>query len=126
MVTTLRTAEATKYVANLFNATKISFFNEMHRVLSAVGVDPCVAAGAASLGAEGLWNPRYGTRGGAAFDGACLPKDAAGFLGFAEAMGLGELMPVLRAVIRVNEEIAAEGIDVPARPSDDDDEEVIV
>jgi UDPglucose 6-dehydrogenase len=127
VVTTIRTAEATKYVSNLFNATKISFFNEMHRILSAVGADPDVAAGAVSLGAEGMWNPRYGTRGGAAFDGACLPKDTAGFLGFADGIGMGELMPLLRAVIQVNEEIAATGgIEVPGRPSADDEEEVIL
>jgi UDPglucose 6-dehydrogenase len=127
VVTTLRTAEATKYVANLFNATKISFFNEMHRILSAAGADPDVAAGAATLGAEGLWNPRYGTRGGAPFDGACLPKDSAGFLGFADSIGMGELMPILRAVIRVNEELAAaEGGDVATTLSSGDEEEVIL
>jgi UDPglucose 6-dehydrogenase len=106
VVTSLRTAEAAKYVANLFNATKISFFNEMHRVLTALGADPDAAARAASLGAEGLWNPSYGTRGGAPFDGMCLPKDTAGFLGMLEERGLASLAPVLQAAIEVNEQVA--------------------
>src|SRR5207249_2890238 len=59
----LRTAEATKYTANLFNATKISFFNELEQVFSTLGVDARAAFGAAARGAEGLWNPEYGTRG---------------------------------------------------------------
>jgi UDPglucose 6-dehydrogenase len=124
VATTLRTAEATKYVANLFNATKISFFNEMHRILSQAGSDPDVAAAAAAMGAEGLWNPTYGTRGGAPFDGACLPKDAAAFLGFAESMGMAERMPILRAVLQINTELAGAG---SSEGSDADvDEEVVL
>lgn len=103
----IRTAEATKYISNLFNATKISFFNEMHRILLAVGADPDAASAAAASGAEGLWNPTYGTRGGAPYGGECLPKDTRGFLGFAAGLGMGELMPMLKATIRINEEIAA-------------------
>ena len=41
----------------------------------------------ATLGAEGLWNPSYGTRGGSPYGGACLPKDTLGFLGMAEDLG---------------------------------------
>jgi UDPglucose 6-dehydrogenase len=103
--TSLRTAEATKYVANLFNATKISFFNEMHRVSLALNADPDVAFQAAALAAEGLWNPAYGTRGGAPFGGACLPKDTLGFLRFADHLGVGELLPMLRATLRINDEM---------------------
>ncbi|TMK37021.1 MAG: UDP-glucose/GDP-mannose dehydrogenase family protein [Actinobacteria bacterium] len=105
-VMSLRTAEATKYVANLFNATKISFFNEMHRALRALSAEPESAFEAVALGAEGMWNPRYGTRGGLPYGGICLPKDAVGFLGFARDHGLGHLLPMLRATIHVNDEIA--------------------
>ena len=105
-VMSLRTAEATKYVSNLFNATKISFFNEMHRALAALGAEPKSAFEAVALGAEGMWNPRYGTRGGLPYGGGCLPKDAVGFLGFARDHGLGHLLPVLRATIQVNDEVA--------------------
>jgi UDPglucose 6-dehydrogenase len=107
VATSLRTAEATKYVANLFNATKISFFNEMHRALLALGADPDVAFQATARAAEGLWNPTYGTHGGAPYAGVCLPKDTVGFLSFAEGLGIGDLLPILRAVVRTNEEMKA-------------------
>lgn len=103
----LRSAECAKYVANLFNATKISFFNELHMILSSIGADPDRAFEAAALGAEGLWNPRYGTRGGSPFGGACLPKDAIAFRGFAEDQGLGSLLRMLQATIDVNEDLSA-------------------
>jgi UDPglucose 6-dehydrogenase len=103
--TTIRTAESIKYVSNLFNATKISFFNEMHRMLTLIGADPDVAFSATQLGAEGMWNPAYGTRGGLPYDGVCLPKDSAAFLGFAEDLGLGALVPVLRAQLQMNAEM---------------------
>jgi len=57
VATSLRTAEAAKYVANLFNATKISFFNEMLRILGAVGADPEVAFRSAVLGGTGVLGP---------------------------------------------------------------------
>src|SRR5712691_4920431 len=103
--TSLRTAEAMKYVANLFNATKISFFNEMHRALLVLGADPDVAFGAAAQAAEGLWNPVYGIRGGGPYGGVCLPKDTVGLLRFAENRGMGELLPVLRATVQINDEM---------------------
>jgi UDPglucose 6-dehydrogenase len=103
----LETAEATKYVSNLFNAAKISFFNEMERFLRVIDVDADAAADAMTLGAEGMWNPAYGTRGGFPYGGVCLPKDTVGFLGFAEQIGRADLLPMLRATLRVNEEIAA-------------------
>jgi UDPglucose 6-dehydrogenase len=118
VATDVRTAEALKYVANIYNATKISFFNEMHRLLAAVGADPDVAARAVALGAEGLWNPFYGTRGGAPFGGVCLPKDTTGFLGFLEEHGLAGLAPILRAAIQVNDEMSevAAPLDAAASP----------
>lgn len=110
----LRTAEATKYVSNLFNATKISFFNEMHRVLQHIGADDEQAFAAVAEGAEGMWNPRYGTSGGFPYGGVCLPKDTVGFRTF--AADLNEQMPLLSATIQVNEEMAAtaEAIDLHA------------
>jgi hypothetical protein len=49
----------------------------------------------------------------------CLPKDTVGFIGFLEEQGLGELAPLLRAVIRVNDEmgmVAAPADGAPAPP----------
>jgi UDPglucose 6-dehydrogenase len=107
VATSLRTAEATKYVANLFNATKISFFNEMLRILTSIGADPDAAFQGAVLGGTGFWDRWYGARCGAPYGGACLPKDAAAFLGFAEDLGFGQLVPILRATIQINDEMAA-------------------
>jgi UDPglucose 6-dehydrogenase len=105
VATDLVTAEATKYTANLFNATKISFFNQLERIFELIGADARAAFKAAALGAEGLWNSTYGTKGLAPYGGACLPKDIEGFVGFAEETGLGELVPILRAAIAINEEV---------------------
>lgn len=102
----LRTAETTKYVANLFNATKISFFNELEEACAAIGADARAAFAAAARGAEGLWNPEYGTRGLFPYRGACLPKDTLGFLGFARRCGFVEDALMLQATIETNERIA--------------------
>jgi UDPglucose 6-dehydrogenase len=98
-----RTAQSTKYVANLFNAAKIGFFKEMHAILADLGVDSHVAFTTAAKGAEGLWNPLYGTRGGAPYGGGGLPNDVAGFLGVAEELG-AKMFP-LRAVVEVNADL---------------------
>ncbi len=102
----LRSAEMTKYTANLFNAAKISFFNEMEGICLRLGIDPRPVFAAAAYGAEGLWNPEYGTRGLAPFGGACLPKDSAGFLGFASERGLADEMLMLQATIETNARVA--------------------
>ncbi len=106
---TLEEAEATKYAANLFNAAKISFFNELHTVFERLGIDSPQAFAAAAQGAEGMWNPVYGTRGGMPFGGECLPKDLAAFIGFAGERGLAT--PLLQAVADVNERLSAMSVE---------------
>jgi UDPglucose 6-dehydrogenase len=110
----LRAAELAKYTSNLFNAAKISFFNELEEVALALGVDPRQVFAAVAAGCEGMWNPQYGTRGLAPFGGACLPKDTAGFLGFAEDVGLAAAMPMLRATLETNERIASRQVGAEA------------
>ncbi len=99
-LTDLRSAEVAKYASNLYNATKISFTNEMWSVCEELGIDGDNVMSIVSRSAEGMWNPKYGTRGGFAYGGVCLPKDTTGFLGFARSRGLE--MPLLEAVIDVN------------------------
>ena len=96
------TAEVIKYANNLYNATKISFFNEFHLVCEQLGIDSMVVGRTISRTAEGMWNPSYGTRGGWPFGGACLPKDTAAFYEFASEK-LGLEMPVLFGTMRINE-----------------------
>jgi UDPglucose 6-dehydrogenase len=99
-------AELAKCAHNLFNAAKISFWNEMWLVARALGIPIDGIAQTVAYSAEGSVNPEYGIKAGSAYGGACLPKDAKGFLGFAAELGLE--MPVLAGVIRVNEIMAGE------------------
>ncbi len=104
VVTELKVAEMMKYVHNLFNATKISFFNEMHLVCQKLGIDSRAVNSLVAKSAEALWNPLYGTVGGRPYGGACLPKDTMAFRYFARELNLSH-MTLLDAVIKVNEEM---------------------
>ncbi|GLY17846.1 hypothetical protein LWF15_26475 [Kineosporia rhizophila] len=93
-------AEMVKCAHSLFNATKISFWNEIWRVCDRLGLDPDEVASMVATSAEGSLNPEYGIWGGAPYSGHQLPSDTRGFLGFAEELGLP--MPLLSAVVGVN------------------------
>ncbi len=118
-------AEMVKCCHNIYNATKISFWNEMWRVGRRVGLDADEVATTVAYSSEASINPEYGIRGGAPYGGVCLPKDTKGFLGF--AAGIGIEMPMLTAVVQVNdemeramnEELASVGADAlqPAAPA---------
>jgi UDPglucose 6-dehydrogenase len=97
-------AEFVKSAHNIFNATKISFWNEMWLVAREIGVDLDPVAATVARSAEGSINPEYGIRGGAPYGGVCLPKDTQGFLGFADTVGVS--MPLLRAVVETNDKLA--------------------
>lgn len=102
----IETAEMEKYAHNLYNATKISFTNEIYRVCARIDLDGNEIMELVSQSAEGMWNPQYGTKGGYPFGGTCLPKDTSGFLTYARAKGL--LMPLLEAVVEVNNSLLTE------------------
>src|SRR5215207_7066189 len=85
------------------NPAKISFWNEMWLVAREIGLDLDPIAATVAKSAEGSINPQYGIRGGAPYGGVCLPKDTCGFLGFADGVGVD--MPLLRAVVQVNEHL---------------------
>lgn len=106
--TDLRTAEMMKYAHNLFNATKISFANEMWLACRELGIDGNQVMALVAQSAEAMWNPRYGIRGGSRFGGNCLPKDTEALANLARDLGWD--MPLLEATIDVNrrvEQIAA-------------------
>jgi UDPglucose 6-dehydrogenase len=94
-------AEFVKCAHNIFNAAKISFWNEMWLVAQEIGLDLDPIAATVARSAEGSINPQYGIRGGAPYGGVCLPKDTCGFLGYADTVGVD--MPLLRGVVEVNE-----------------------
>jgi UDPglucose 6-dehydrogenase len=93
-------AEMVKCSHNIFNATKISYWNEMWLVCQKLGLPADEIASTVSRSAEASTNPDYGIRGGAPYGGACLPKDTKGFLGLAERIEVP--MPLLSAVVEVN------------------------
>lgn len=95
------TAEMIKIVHNVFNATKISFWNEIWRVCQVVGIPQEEVATTVARSAEGSFNINYGIRGGSPYGGVCLPKDTNGMLGFAEELGIA--MPLLASVVAVND-----------------------
>lgn len=100
---TLSEAEMQKYVHNLYNAAKITYFNEMRQIAKEVGVDAEKIFKYTALSCEGMWNPKYGTKDKGPFSGACLPKDIKGFLGWAKKH---DIKPeLLETVFTVNEKM---------------------
>ncbi len=99
----IKEAEMQKYVHNLFNATKISFFNEMRTIAHSIGINPDEMFMISALSTEGIWNPKYGLRDRGPFMGSCLPKDTSAFLSWAE--GRGFKAHLLKSVIQVNDEL---------------------
>ena len=80
-----RTAELTKYAANAFLATKITFINEIADLCEAVGAD--VQDLARGIGLD----QRIGTKflhPGPGYGGSCFPKDAAALLRTADDHGV--------------------------------------
>ncbi len=96
-------AEMQKYVHNLFNAVKITFFNEMREVAKAAGVDAEKIFPLVAKSAEGMWSPEYGIHNFGPFDGSCLPKDTQAFLAWAHSRGWDT--PVLAAAIAFNKQL---------------------
>lgn len=96
----LKEAEMQKYVHNLFNAVKISFFNEMRLVANEIGADASKIFEVTAKSAEGMWNPKYGTKDHGPFTGSCLPKDTQAFFKWAESKGIN--VPLLEKAISVN------------------------
>jgi UDPglucose 6-dehydrogenase len=96
-------AEMIKYTSNLYNAVKISYFNEVHAMCEQMGINSGVVASSVARSAESMWNPLYGTRGGVPFGGACLPKDTSAFMQFVRDNGFENL--VLQASIDSNEHL---------------------
>lgn len=96
------TSEMIKYTSNLFNATKISFFNEIDSVCKSMGVRSDEVSRLMPILALGLRDdlPEWGIYGGKAFGGMCLPKDLDAFIEFVRSKGMEPLL--LEAVRKVN------------------------
>jgi UDPglucose 6-dehydrogenase len=97
VVTNLESAELTKYAANAFLATKISFINEMADVCEAVGAD--VHAVARGMGLDGRIGRKF-LHPGPGYGGSCFPKDTLALVRTAQEHGAS--CRIVEAVVEVN------------------------
>lgn len=110
-------SELIKCTHNLYNATKISFWNELWQVSARLGLGGNAVAEAVAVSSEASYNPQYGIQGGTPYGGACLPKDTKGFLGFAKSIGLE--VPMAAATDAVNERMLVLAAAAVERGADD-------
>jgi len=97
VVTSLEAAELTKYAANAFLATKISFINEIANLCDSIGCDVHDVAKAVGM------DKRIGSKflhPGPGFGGSCFPKDTQALASVARQFGQESL--IVDAVIEVN------------------------
>ncbi|EKD94305.1 MAG: hypothetical protein ACD_26C00127G0002 [uncultured bacterium] len=102
----LMEAEMQKYVHNLFNAAKISFYNEMREIAGKIDIDADKIFKYTAISCEGMWNPKYGIRNLGPFQGSCLPKDTQAFYHWATTHGFDASL--LKTVIDVNNKLVEE------------------
>jgi UDPglucose 6-dehydrogenase len=106
VLTNVATSELTKYAANAFLATKISFINEFANLCETVGGD--VQALARGIGLDGRIGKKF-LHAGPGFGGSCFPKDTRAAAYFARA--LGGSLEIVEATVRVNERQRARMVD---------------
>ena len=106
VLTNVATSELTKYAANAFLATKISFINEFANLCETVGGD--VQALARGIGLDGRIGKKF-LHAGPGFGGSCFPKDTRAAAHFAKA--LGSSLEIVEATVRVNERQRARMVD---------------
>jgi UDPglucose 6-dehydrogenase len=98
LYTSRRTAELTKYAANAFLATKITFINEIADLCEKVGAD--VQEVARGIGLDGRIGAKF-LHAGPGFGGSCLPKDTQALVKTAQDHDVS--LRVLEAVVAVND-----------------------
>ena len=94
-----RTAELTKYAANAFLATKISFINEIANLCEAVDAD--VQDVARGIGLDNRIGPKF-LHAGPGYGGSCFPKDTLALLQTANEAGVEQ--QIVATVVKVNDE----------------------
>jgi UDPglucose 6-dehydrogenase len=97
VVTSLEAAELTKYAANAFLATKISFINEIANLCDSIGCD--VHDVAKAMGMDRRIGSKF-LHPGPGFGGSCFPKDTRALASVAQQFGNDSL--IVDAVIEVN------------------------
>jgi UDPglucose 6-dehydrogenase len=98
MFTGRRTAELTKYAANAFLATKITFINEIANLCEAVGAD--VQDVSRGIGLDNRIGRKF-LHAGPGYGGSCFPKDTLALLKTAEDFETP--LHIVDAVVKVND-----------------------
>ncbi len=96
--TDVATAELSKYAANAFLATKISFINEISILCERIGGD--VQGVARAMGLDRRIGSKF-LHAGPGYGGSCFPKDTLSAAHFARE--LGHEFQIIEAAIRANE-----------------------
>ena len=96
--TTLETAELTKYAANTFLATKITFINEIADLCEKLGAN--VQDVARAIGLDGRIGAKF-LHAGPGYGGSCFPKDTLALV--QTARDVGAPMQIVETVVAVNE-----------------------
>lgn len=94
------TAEGLKYACNAFHATKVSFANEVARVMNHYGVDAREVMRVFCEDRKLNISPAY-LQPGFAFGGSCLPKDLRALLHMARVSGVD--LPLLAGTTQTND-----------------------
>ena len=97
VVTSIETAELTKYAANAFLAVKISFINEMASICEAVGADAIALA--KGIGLDGRIGKKF-LHPGPGYGGSCFPKDTVALLRTVQEHGVSAR--IVEAAVEVN------------------------
>jgi UDPglucose 6-dehydrogenase len=98
LVTGLETAELTKYAANAFLATKITFINEIADLCERLGAD--VQDVARGMGLDGRIGSKF-LHAGPGYGGSCFPKDTLALV--RTAQDAGSPVRIVEAVVQVND-----------------------
>lgn len=97
MITDLESAEITKYAANAFLATKISFINEVAQLCEKTGAD--VTAVARGMGLDARIGKKF-LHAGPGYGGSCFPKDTQAMIRMAH--DAGATSRIVEAVVAAN------------------------
>jgi UDPglucose 6-dehydrogenase len=97
VITSLEAAELTKYAANAFLATKISFINEIANLCDAIGCD--VHDVARGIGMDNRIGRKF-LHPGPGYGGSCFPKDTTALLSVAQSYQAEAR--IVEAVVEVN------------------------
>ncbi len=95
--TDIETAELTKYAANAFLATKISFINEISQLCDVIGAD--VVALARGIGMDGRIGSKF-LHPGPGYGGSCFPKDTLALMRIAQENG--QSLRIVEAAVEAN------------------------